>query len=303
MDLIANLLCEQENRLSSRRYRYSPAANSNCFPPADYTGRAVYSHDAEDIKAHKWFRDLPWDQLHQLPPPFIPQISSLEDTHYFDEEEPISDWSESQSEGSMTSQDMVGDYALAGLAALGGRGNPGGHPTMFSGTPASTGKRSGALKAAAMQAELATFPPHWRGMMAHFVATPYDPVKLKRMDQEMEGVAMAAAYGGGGADAAAACAKMKAFVREYGRRERKRPRDRLLRDRRTRGVALKVRKQTAFLGYTYRRRRFRPRHHYADHCWDPEEPVVHLPDTDPNPRSAGPYLTTPDRGPGPAAQE
>jgi hypothetical protein len=48
---------------------------------------------------------------------------------------------------------------------------------------------------------------------------------------------------------------LKRFVRLFGRKERKRPRDRLLRDRRTKKMVMEVRKQTAFLGYTWRRMR------------------------------------------------
>ncbi|KAK9786936.1 putative Protein kinase domain-containing protein [Seiridium cardinale] len=83
MDLLSQLICEKEQRLCSKRYR-------------NFTGCAVYPHDAEDIKAHKWFRNIPWDRLHLISPPFVPRISSLEDAHYFDEDKPISDWSKSQ---------------------------------------------------------------------------------------------------------------------------------------------------------------------------------------------------------------
>ncbi len=261
MDLIASLVREQGNRLCSRRYLYSqanPASSpftARTCPGRDWTGRAVYPHDAEDIKAHKWFRDLPWDRLHQIDPPFVPDIRNPEDTHYFDEEEPISDWSESQSESSAGSQGMDEDYPLTPGAASG--------PTaLFDAPPAPPPTPSGpatarataarrnnsTLKATAMRKELATFPPHVRAMMAHFVSVPYDTVRLKRMDQEME-----ATVGATGATGATTCARMKAFVRAFGRRERKRPRDRLLRDRKTKRVALEVRKQTAFLGYTYSR--------------------------------------------------
>ncbi|RYO81375.1 hypothetical protein DL766_002810 [Monosporascus sp. MC13-8B] len=254
IDLIASLIREQDSRLCSRRYRYHPASLDHSLStggarpgrrPRDWAGRAVYPHDAEDIKTHKWFRDLPWDRLHQLPPPFVPQISSLEDTHYFDEEDPISDWSESRSESSAASEPPPEGEAAA----------PEEEPvTLFGEGPGLPGgglgarRNSNPQKAAAMQTELAAFPSHVRPMLAHFVATPYDTARLKRMDQEVERAA---------AHDAEACRRMKAFVRTFGRHERKRPRDRLLRDRKTRGVALEVRKQTAFMGYTYRRCRHR----------------------------------------------
>lgn len=51
------------------------------------------------------------------------------------------------------------------------------------------------------------------------------------------------------------CNMVRQFVRAFGRRERKPPRDDLLRDRNTRGVVLELRKKTAFLGYAWRRMR------------------------------------------------
>ncbi|KAI0863082.1 kinase-like domain-containing protein [Xylaria cubensis] len=207
MDLIANLVCARENRLSSKRYRTTGSTEQVTairvkLRPRDSRGRSVYPHDAEDIKSHKWFRDIPWDQLHLITPPFVPQIASIEDTHYFDEEEPISDWSDSCSDDDDDTDPQ---------------------------------------KMAAMQAQLSTFPWHARSMLAQFVASPYDSTGLKRIDREINALA------------ALLTDQMKAFVRAFGRRERKRPRDRLLRDRKTKAIVLKIRKQTAFLGYTFRR--------------------------------------------------
>jgi len=46
---------------------------------------------------------------------------------------------------------------------------------------------------------------------------------------------------------------LKEFGRLYGQKERKRPRDKLLRDLETAPKVLELRKRGAFLGYTYRR--------------------------------------------------
>ncbi|KAI0540767.1 kinase-like domain-containing protein [Xylaria digitata] len=202
MDLIANLVCARENRLSSKRYRLRDIgpehhASMSRQRSRDGRGRSVYPHDAEDIKAHKWFRDIPWEQLHLITPPFVPHIASIEDTHYFDEEEPISDWSDTCSDSDSDSE-----------------------------------------------SELAAFPRHVRGILAQFVAAPYDSTRLKRIDREINALQF---------QEVALADQMKAFVRAFGRRERKRPRDRLLRDPKTKATVLKVRKQTAFLGYTFSR--------------------------------------------------
>ncbi|XDG07158.1 hypothetical protein ABKA04_006773 [Annulohypoxylon sp. FPYF3050] len=243
MDLIVNLIYEKESRISSRRYRYRdtiPEASTmgrgrHRRGYQDWTGRAVYPHDGEDIKAHKWFRDIPWDRLQHIPPPFIPQLSSCEDTHYFDEEEPISDWSESEPESSSEMEELS-------LSV-----NPLNVGSVASGLPSPSVPRvvpyRSPDKIAAMQTQLAAFPRHVRGVIGQFVSVPYDAAKLKRMDHEIEAMAPDAKLR----------EEMKAFVRAYGRRERKRPRDRLLRDRNTKGTVLEVRKQTAFMGYPYQR--------------------------------------------------
>ncbi|KAJ2978463.1 hypothetical protein NUW58_g7485 [Xylaria curta] len=113
-------------------------------------------------------------------------------------------------------------------------------------------------KMAAMQAQLGVFPRHARGILAQFVAVPYDSTRLKRMDREINVLAAShppppAQQSAGQFQEALLADQMKAFVRAFGRRERKRPRDRLLRDRKTKATVLRVRKQTAFLGYTFRR--------------------------------------------------
>ncbi|KAI1810558.1 kinase-like domain-containing protein [Poronia punctata] len=224
LDLMANLICPREERLSSKRYQTRDARPEH--PPLgkgrmqqrtrDHRGRAVYPHDAEDIKAHKWFRDIPWEQLHLITPPFVPQISSVEDTHYFDEEEPISDWSESADEDTDSDTDQEEDI------------EPPPPPP------------------------LAIFPRSARGMLAQFVATPYDSNRLKHMDKEIEAMALPFLDESQENETVALAQEMKAFVREFGRRERKRPRDRLLRDPRTKATVLEIRKETAFLGYQFK---------------------------------------------------
>ncbi|TRX96767.1 hypothetical protein FHL15_002433 [Xylaria flabelliformis] len=289
MDLIANLVCARENRLSSKRYRTTGSteqvtASRVKLRPRDSRGRSVYPHDAEDIKSHKWFRDIPWDQLHLITPPFVPQIASIEDTHYFDEEEPISDWSDScsdddddtESEGSdlsppaatLEANPLVACSPVGEMMAnhQGPYAPP--PPSQHAGGivhnahPSNVIRRS-PQKMAAMQAQLSTFPWHARSMLAQFVATPYDSTRLKRIDREINALIAASSCNASTATSSPAqpavtqatllADQMKAFVRAFGRRERKRPRDRLLRDRKTKAAVLKIRKQTAFLGYTFRR--------------------------------------------------
>ena len=137
----------------------------------DYAGRHVFPNDAEEIKAHKWFRDIQWDRLHMMVPPFVPNIKSVDDTHYFDEEDPISDFSES-----------------------------------ISGPPPTPDEISDALR---------PFNREIQVLAKSFVERPHDSVKLRKVEREIDAFAM--------------CDEqkeyLKAFVKHYGRKEKKRPRD------------------------------------------------------------------------------
>lgn len=168
----------------------------------DYAGRYVYPYDAEDIKAHKWFRDIQWDRLHLMVPPFVPNIKSMDDTHYFDEEDPISDFSES-----------------------------------VSGPPPTNEEITDALR---------PFNREIQAIAKGFVDHPHDSTRLKKMEREIDGFKMAEEQKD----------YLKAFVKHYGRKEKKRPRDKLLRDKDIAPKVMELRKKSAFLGYTYRR--FRP---------------------------------------------
>ncbi|CZT03348.1 related to serine/threonine-protein kinase CBK1 [Rhynchosporium graminicola] len=201
-DLIRGMIQEKDSRLCSKRYRmkdHSPTLQH----VQDYAGRYVFPNDAEEIKGHKWFRDIQWDRLHMMVPPFVPDIKSVDDTHYFDEEDPISDFSES-----------------------------------VDGPPPTADEISDALK---------PFNREIQVLAKGFVDRPHDSVKLRKVEREIDGFAM--------------CEEqkdyLKAFVKHYGRKEKKRPRDRLLRDKETAPKVLELRKQGAFLGYTYRR--FQPK--------------------------------------------
>jgi hypothetical protein len=134
-------------------------------------------------------------------PPFVPNIKSMDDTHYFDEEDPISDFSESTS-----------------------------------GPPPTADKIAEALK---------PFPREIQVIAKSFIERPHDSVKLRKVEREIEAFLL--------------CEEqkeyLKGFVKHYGLKEKKRPRDRLLRDREIAPKVLELRKQGAFLGYTYRRYR------------------------------------------------
>jgi protein-serine/threonine kinase len=209
--LIKQLLRNKDERLCSPCYAANDIATIR--GPVTSSGRYVFPHDAKDIKAHRWFKGIPWDKLHLITPPFVPQIKSLEDTRYFEEDEPISDWS-----GSSISNIY--------------------EPLTFHQVQAILHEYSDYVQAVAME----------------LVTTPHDALKLRQIHEAID------------SDIHLLSTEkdvLKDFVRLYGRKERKRPRDRLLRDPQIKSTVLDVRRKTAFLGYTWRR--VRP-HGYT--CYD-----------------------------------
>lgn len=196
------MIQEKGQRLCSRRYQTQDLAATS---GRDYAGRYVYPDDAEDIKAHRWFKDILWDRMHEMTPPFVPKIRGEDDTHYFDEEEPISDFS--------TSIDDDG-----GL------------------TPPTEEDLSNALRGFNREIQILA-----RG----YVGSAYDSTKLRRIEREIDGFTLGEEQK----------EYLRQFVRVHGRKEKKRPRDRLLRDQEYRAGVLECRKRAAFLGYSWRRMR------------------------------------------------
>ncbi|KAK2735879.1 hypothetical protein FQN57_001085 [Myotisia sp. PD_48] len=95
VDLVARLLQDRQYRLCSRKYLLNDYVHSKRSPgqlidrPADktsknYQGYYVYPDDAADIKNHRFFRNIQWDEIHLRKPPFVPKIKSWEDTKYFE---------------------------------------------------------------------------------------------------------------------------------------------------------------------------------------------------------------------------
>ncbi|KAG6050419.1 hypothetical protein E4U17_006479 [Claviceps sp. LM77 group G4] len=204
-DLIFRLIQDKDIRLCSRRYRLKDRRPVYDRRYADIFEGHVFPDDAEDIKAHRWFKDFPWDRIHVISPPFIPNITSLDDTHYFDESDPFSE--------AMVSSD---DSEAA---------DP---------------------KPEDIRWILRECRPVVQNLAIELLATPYDSARLRSADQRIDRTF----------DITPGERKtLKTFVRMYKKKERKRPRDILLRDSRTKAVAMGVRKRTAFTGYTWRRMR------------------------------------------------
>ncbi|KAI5301610.1 hypothetical protein KEM56_001539, partial [Ascosphaera pollenicola] len=216
IDLIEQILQEKEYRLCSKKYLLNDFAHSDRYPgelincPADkhsknYRGYFVYSNDAEDIKAHPFFRGVRWPEIHLRRPPFVPKVKGWEDTRYFDDEEPISDIANSTGVES-GARNGAGDGQ--GLSVLPSNGN-----AQFLPTPPRSPKPC---------------------PLKHYVTTCRHPCVVAGMPPPDE---------------------QNKDKKEKGprKREKKRPRDKVLRDDDLAEKALKLRKRGAFLGYSYRR--------------------------------------------------
>ncbi|EED23433.1 protein kinase, putative [Talaromyces stipitatus ATCC 10500] len=96
IDLIQRLLQRKEFRLSSRAYKIndcalwhglqSPVYATSSDPRnTHWKGSHVYSDDAADIKAHRWFRDHSWNDMLLRRPPYVPDERSWEQIKFVDE--------------------------------------------------------------------------------------------------------------------------------------------------------------------------------------------------------------------------
>lgn len=269
LDLMRRMLREKEERLSSPKYylndyAYSQAQDSNTYHihgPADkasknYQGRHVYTDDADDIKAHPWFKNTIWTQIHQKRPPFVPKIKGWEDTKYFDDDESVGDTGTSSSE-----EEEVGPTPVLSPAKMLQVAEPQQVPKVFENAvdnatnldhcigghhqedqhivPSSTTKvndligeqNQKELQAVQVREQPSTF--------------------ITRLNRHSSTPSLQPQLDGGAAtqetqhEANQKAKKLK--------REKKRPRDKILRDPTTAKIALNMRRRGAFLGYAYRK--------------------------------------------------
>ncbi|KAF2722357.1 kinase-like protein, partial [Polychaeton citri CBS 116435] len=93
-DFLKGILTDRESRISSKQYRVNErnisrriSGISSRISP---TARHVYQNDAEEIKAHPFFRGIPWKQMQKVIPPFVPRVKEDQPiTKYFEDEKAI----------------------------------------------------------------------------------------------------------------------------------------------------------------------------------------------------------------------
>lgn len=274
LDLMRRMLREKEERLSSPKYylndyAYSQAEDTNTYHihgPADkssknYQGKHVYSDDADDLKTHPWFKGIDWVQMHKKKPPFVPKVKGWEDTKYFDDDESISDMGSSSSEeedagpspapekenmlgvGSIKQGPQIFEDAVVAAANMDHHNNGHQHEDQHI-IPSNTTKIDDLNRGQNEETLAATQGGQLQGPILNEPLTQRNSTMTAPRPQ---------LDGGAGpqeppANAAAADKKSK-----RPKKEKKRPRDKILRDSATAKIALEMRRRGAFLGYAYRR--------------------------------------------------
>lgn len=94
-----------------------------------------------------------------------------------------------------------------------------------------------------LEAALRCFNTEIKILARSYVTTAYDSTRLRKIEREIDAFCM----GDEQKD------YLRVFVRAYGRKKKKRSRERLPRDREVAKRVLEERKKGAFLGYSYRR--------------------------------------------------
>ena len=186
------------------------AGTANTDSVRDYLGFFVYPDDAADLKGHKFFAGVDWDNLHLTRPPYVPQVKNNEDTTYFDEEEPLSDVDDAPSTTSIQEDDLRAQEAFEEAVAA-----------------------EYAAKEAGDAGE----------------AGPHEQANLDGAGN------LHNLFGARSANNSQKTVVTTTKVLRKGAKEKKRPRDRVLRDRAVAKQVMDLRKKGAFLGYTYRRPR------------------------------------------------
>lgn len=258
LDLMMCLLVEKEDRLSCRLYRHNDYVHRMLEKLAKSTGmdrhekgygtHFVYPNDAEDIKNHKFFRTIPWEELHVRRPPFVPRVRSCEDTKYFDDGDTFSDISDSSYD-----DDAVTTATRAQLDGV---------ETIANGEGIISVNNSPGSRVSQHQYEDQKIIPS-AGMqvmqggevVAGFGGNERLPNPLLNPDLDQEPGQIGGCSPARKRTSEEAPAPEKEVVTAQKmhkkRKEKKRPRDKILRDAQCASTAMEVRKKGAFLGYGY----------------------------------------------------
>ncbi|SMR53859.1 unnamed protein product [Zymoseptoria tritici ST99CH_1E4] len=266
VDLLRGLLCDKEGRLSSRQYRQEGRLGRRMSAAAiggrDGMGsggasplaRHVYANGAEEIKSHPFFAGIPWSQVHLLPPPFVPRVRERQSiTKYFEEEKDIvSDLGEEGDGGSETGEGSEGSGIEEGVMfELEGMEDEEVEKMLGCKRKVEKWKRLRAVREKVVLGIEAVpeADEELRRIKEHY-GLGYEGWKARR---KVEVAEMRAERGVDAEKVLARCVVEMDAGGGKGGKERKRARDRVLRDGGLGRKVLELRKLGAFWGYTYRR--------------------------------------------------
>lgn len=280
LDLMMQLLQEKEVRLCSRKYANNDFTRKMVAgfhirhfatdkTHKDFSGHFVYPDDADDLKRHAFFDGIDWENLHVTKPPFVPRVKSWEDTKYFDEESAVSDMSlSSDSEGadrqsieSRSPKDSPVPFHVVENTPPKSKNLPGGShlsghhqedQKIVPSNPALLQEKLEEEKENRYEPPQLTPNPlmspsqidgHDGDNFAPIEPLPTPP------DSVMEHASQSHPH------VVDAELVVEMAPKKTPKKEKKRPRDKILRDATTAKIAMKLRKQGAFLGYEYRKAR------------------------------------------------
>ncbi|KAK4672427.1 hypothetical protein QC763_103010 [Podospora pseudopauciseta] len=231
----------------------------------EYVDKFVFPNDAEDIKGHKWFRSIAWEHLHQMPPPHVPVLDSPDDATYFDDES-LSDWSESSLEDKLSEEEEDDEDEIENrrLEEEGYHGLSKRVLDQMVEEQKLMEERRREEEKERFLGKLGRRPSLQRWVMEAMRQAPFDIDYYMGLEKEID-------------KASPECGVteeekevMKAFLLRYGCRvfrdgepkgdaakdkkeekKKKRPRDKILRDKEMGKVAMGVRRRTAFAGYEW----------------------------------------------------
>ncbi|KAM0721037.1 hypothetical protein Q7P37_003322 [Cladosporium fusiforme] len=219
LDLMQAILTEKDLRLSSRQYRQSdPRMGRRPSNPMATQPKHVYANGSEEIKSHRFFRGIPWAQMHLRPPPFVPRVRENQSiTKYFEDEKDIV--SEESSAYTSLKED---DEELEDLEVRGSE-------VRLEQEKADVGLQS------CSDAEFQRIREHYGASYDAWKADRMALIHRQRLEAgELEDDAQASRP-------------------RRGEKTKKRPRDKILRDIVVGKKVMEIRKRKAFFGYTYRR--------------------------------------------------
>ncbi|KEF54395.1 uncharacterized protein A1O9_09561 [Exophiala aquamarina CBS 119918] len=246
LDLMMQILVEKEKRLCSLQYqandygrRLQGAQMVRCRVDKthpDYPGYFVFANDAEDIKRHPFFHGVDWKGVRNIRPPHMPLVRHCLDTKYFDDEGPVSDIDSTSSIEEDGTRFTKGPNVPAMRWPLPKPSIPGKHLSQHQ-HEAQHIVPSFAVKAAGNghgeieeQASRQPIMPPTNDCASH---APTLVDSANQVDGPSE--------------------KIVPITVKTQKKEKKRPRDIILRDPATAEQAMKIRKATAFLGYEYKK--------------------------------------------------